>query len=70
MGGNDLTLYACVAADMFYWMIVGVILARRPVLPTPGDLSLIAHGFLLLAFPVTFIMWTGAYSPWWWEFWD
>jgi hypothetical protein len=61
---GGLTLYACLLASMLYWMLAGVVVARRPVLPTPGDLKLVAHAFLILAFPVTVIVWTWQYCYW------
>jgi len=42
---------------MFYWMIVGLVVAHRPMTPTPDDLSLVAHGFPMLAMAVSVIFW-------------
>jgi hypothetical protein len=52
---GGMTLYACILASMFYWMTAGVVVARRPAAPTPIDVSLVAHGYLLLAFAVSSI---------------
>jgi hypothetical protein len=48
-------LYDCILASMLYWMIAGVVVARRPTMPTAIDVSLVAHGFLLLAVAVVLI---------------
>jgi len=61
---HGLTLYACVLGSMSYWMIAGVVVARRPLLPTRVDLVLVRHGFLLLAFFLAVIVWTWQFHYW------
>jgi len=61
---GGLTLYGCLLAGVMYWMIAGLVVARRPIVPTRCDLRLVAHGFLSLAFPVTVVVWTWQYHYW------
>jgi hypothetical protein len=42
------TLHAVMVAVVAYWLAFGVVLFRRPGSPTPGDLRLVRHGFLLV----------------------
>ena len=58
---GGLTLYACILACMLYWMIAGVVIARRPLTPTSSDISWITYGYFLLAFAVTLILWRWCY---------
>ena len=51
------TLYACILAAVLYWMGTGIIIARRPLLPTTFDIGLISYSFIPLAFITSFISW-------------
>ena len=55
---GGLTLYACLLASMLYWTMVGFVVARRPLTPTPFDIFLVSRGYLALAFAVSVIFWT------------
>ena len=52
------TLYACILTSMFYWMITGVVVAHRPISPTPFDIFLVTRGYPWMAFAMTLIFWT------------
>lgn len=54
---GGLTFYACLVADMSYWMLAGIVVARRPIRPTPFDLSLIGCSYPALALLVTVAVW-------------
>jgi len=49
-------LYGALLAGVLYWLIAGLVAARRPILPTPLDLLLVTHGFLLFVFPVVVVV--------------
>lgn len=50
-----ITLYACILGGVLYWMIVGLILANRPLTPTRWDLLLVTHGFFMMGFAIAII---------------
>ena len=52
---GGLMLLSCFLAGAIFWMVVGVILSRRPTTPTTFDLAVISNAFLLLSFFVTCI---------------
>ena len=54
---GGIILYACSLASMLYWMMAGVVIARRPLLPTSFDASLISYGFVFLAFATCYLFW-------------
>ena len=46
------TLNATIIAIVAYWLAFGIIVVRRPGLPTRGDIRLVRYGFLLIFFTV------------------
>jgi hypothetical protein len=54
---GGLTIYACLLADMCYWMMVGVAAWHTSLRPTPVEVFFVTHGFLLMAFTVSLVVW-------------
>ena len=52
---HGLGLYSYLVACMSYWMVAGIIVARRPLMPTSADIDVLSHAFLALAGIVYFI---------------
>ena len=54
---SGLTLRACLLAVLLFWMLAGLIIARRPATPRPSDTAWISWSFPVLAFLVTAAAW-------------
>lgn len=62
---GGMTLRACALAMAIFWMLTGIVLARRPDCPRPSDVTFVSWGFPVLAFLTSSVAWfvsTGA--PW------
>jgi len=52
-----LTFLACLLASLLYWMLAGLVIARRPTVPSGADVGLISTGYLCLACLVSLTAW-------------
>jgi hypothetical protein len=49
---GGLTYIAAIVAVVAYWLAFGIIILRRPCLPTPADVLFMRYGFLLVSLAV------------------
>jgi hypothetical protein len=52
-----LTGRSCLLAGILYWMIIGMVIVRRPSCPSRSDVAVVSSGFLCLAFFVSSVAW-------------
>ena len=52
---HGLLLYCCLIAVLAYWLVVALIVTRRPSMPTPTDIKFVAFGFLAIFLGVAII---------------
>ena len=62
---HGLTLRACLLATAIFWMLTGIVLARRPDCPRPSDVTFVSWGLPVLAFLTSTVAWfISTAAPW------